>query len=86
MRIILASALALIASAAFDTARADPYPWCAEYGGSRGGGGTNCYFKTWQQCQAAIQGRGGFCRANMFYDGRPVTTPEDRPRARRSSN
>lgn len=26
----------------------DPYPWCAVYGG-RGGGGTNCGFRTWQQ-------------------------------------
>jgi len=51
-------------------AQADPYRWCAEYGSFRGdGGGTNCYFVTWQQCQAAISGVGGFCRRNLFYTG-----------------
>ena len=50
--------------------QADPYRWCAEYGG----GGTNCYFVTLEQCRAAISGNGGFCRQNGFYDGRPVTT------------
>jgi hypothetical protein len=58
-------------------AHADPYRWCADYGGGRGGGGTNCYFMTIQQCRAAISGVGGFCRENGFYDGRPVRTPED---------
>jgi hypothetical protein len=50
------------------TAHADPYRWCAEYGGGRGGA-TNCYFITLQQCQAAISGNGGFCRQNGFYTG-----------------
>jgi hypothetical protein len=51
-------------------AKADPYRWCAEYGGrGGGGGGTNCYFVTWQQCQAALSGNGGFCRRNLFYSG-----------------
>ena len=58
-------------------AHADPYRWCAEYGNRGGGGGTNCYFVTLQQCQAAISGNGGFCRANPFYTGsdrrRPAT-------------
>ena len=45
--------------------------------GGRGGGGTNCYFMTIQQCRAAISGVGGFCRENGFYDGRPMRTPED---------
>ena len=30
MRIVVASILLLTAAAAFDTAKADPYPWCAE--------------------------------------------------------
>jgi hypothetical protein len=59
-------------------AQADPYRWCAEYGGGRGGG-TNCYFVTLQQCQWAISGNGGFCRQNGFYDGLPVT-PEAQSR------
>ncbi|MBX9826695.1 MAG: DUF3551 domain-containing protein [Xanthobacteraceae bacterium] len=55
-------------------ASADPYRWCAEYGG----GGSNCYFVTLNQCQAAVSGNGGFCRANPFYTGadwrsRPAT-------------
>jgi len=50
-------------------AQADPYRWCAEYGGGRGGGGTNCYFVTIQQCRAAVSGTGGFCRRNTFYTG-----------------
>ncbi len=54
-------------------AAADPYRWCAEYGGFRGGGGTNCYFVTLAQCRAAISGVGGFCRPNQFYTGRDRT-------------
>jgi hypothetical protein len=64
-------------------AKADPYRWCAVYGGGSFGGGTNCYFSTHEQCRAAISGNGGFCTPNSFYDGRPVTTPQDgvrRPR------
>ncbi|MBX9841215.1 MAG: DUF3551 domain-containing protein [Xanthobacteraceae bacterium] len=66
-KIALASAIAF-AAAFSGTAKADPYRWCAEYGGGRGGG-TNCYFVTFQQCQAAISGNGGFCRYNTFYTG-----------------
>jgi hypothetical protein len=61
-------------------AKADPYRWCAEYGGGMfGGGHTSCYFRTFEQCRESVSGVGGFCRQNAFYDGRPVTTPEDRP-------
>jgi hypothetical protein len=66
---IIVALAALGASIAFQPAHADPYGWCAEYGTRGGGGGTNCYFVTWQQCQAAISGNGGFCRRNLFYDG-----------------
>jgi hypothetical protein len=61
-------------------AQADPYRWCAEYGGFFGGGGTNCYFTTWQQCQAAISGVGGYCRRNTFYTG---SDGNGRPRKQR---
>jgi hypothetical protein len=30
---------------------------------------------TLEQCRASVSGIGGFCTANNFYDGRPVTTP-----------
>jgi hypothetical protein len=62
------SALFTVAAHA-QTTRADPYRWCAEYSSPFGDGGTNCYFATWQQCQAAVSGTGGFCRRNLFYTG-----------------
>ena len=67
----------LLSSSLIDAAKADPYRWCAEYGGGRGGG-TNCYFMTIDQCRAAISGNGGFCRPNGYYTG------DDRPRRKRS--
>jgi Protein of unknown function (DUF3551) len=47
----------------------DPYRWCAQYGGMEGGGGRNCGFITYGQCQAAISGVGGYCEPNPFYTG-----------------
>jgi hypothetical protein len=83
MRIVFPAALAVSLTVLVGTpGRADPYRWCAEYGGGRGGG-TNCYFVTWEQCSAAVSGVGGFCRQNGFYDGRPVTTSETTPGSRR---
>ena len=41
---------------------ADAAPWCAEYGF----GGTNCGFYSFEQCQAARSGNGGFCSQNSF--------------------
>ena len=76
MRIALAVLLTVFI-AATGPAHADPYRWCAQYGGR---GGTNCYFVNLEQCRAAISGNGGFCTPNNFYDGRPVVTPEDGPR------
>jgi hypothetical protein len=43
------------------------YPWCADLGGGRGGGATNCYFRTWDQCRLAASGNGGICYRNPFY-------------------
>jgi hypothetical protein len=67
MRIVIATLAVLTAGGALDTANADPYRWCAQYSGR--GGATNCYFVTWEQCQAAVSGVGGFCRVNTFYTG-----------------
>jgi len=69
MRIVFVALVAVLAAPAFDGARADPYRWCAIYGGE--GGYQNCYFMTLEQCQAAVSGTGGFCTPNPFYDGRP---------------
>jgi Protein of unknown function (DUF3551) len=38
--------------------------WCAHYGNK--GGGTNCGFYSFEQCQAARSGNGGFCQRNPF--------------------
>ena len=56
---------------------ADPYKWCAQYGGN-GGGGRNCGFVTFQQCLDTVSGIGGFCEPNQFYTG-----PEQRPASRK---
>ena len=76
MRVAIAVLFALIAVSTTEPSRADPYRWCAMYGGggTGGSGGTNCYFVTLEQCRAAISGMGGFCTVNTFYDGKPVTT------------
>jgi hypothetical protein len=78
MRYAILVLFALSWGALADTARADPYPWCGVYAAGNDDNGTNCYFMTLGQCRAAVSGVGGFCTANPFYDGRPVTTPEDR--------
>jgi hypothetical protein len=41
--------------------------WCAQYGGRNGG--TNCGFYSFQQCEAARSGNGGFCVPNPFTAG-----------------
>ena len=69
MRLVIAILVTLIAGSLIDSAKADPYRWCAQYSGSGRGGGTNCYFMTLGQCQAAVSGVGGFCRPNPFYTG-----------------
>ena len=62
-------------------ATADPYKWCAVYGG-RGSGGTNCGFVTIEQCRATISGMGGSCEPNQFYTG-PDKEPAKRTRKHR---
>lgn len=56
------------------------YPWCAQYTGPDGDGGTNCGFTTLAQCRATISGIGGYCYENPAY---PTTTGQ---RTRRTSN
>ena len=77
MRIVLALAAILAAATLtnFTTpAKADPYRWCAEYGGSHGG--RNCGFVTLQQCRATILGDNrATCVLNPYFDGRPFRTP-----------
>jgi hypothetical protein len=46
------------------------YPWCAQYGGKRSGGITNCGYVSWSQCRASVIGAGGFCEPNPEYFAR----------------
>lgn len=82
MRIAFAILFTLLIGSMIDTARADPYRWCADYvvGGD---GGTQCTFLTYEQCMLSASGRGGICRQNYFYDGRPFDTPGPASRARK---
>jgi hypothetical protein len=67
------------ASAAIGTgAKAQDYPWCANYTK----GAINCLFVTYEQCMADVSGIGGFCERNTSYH--PAAAPA-RPRPRGSS-
>jgi hypothetical protein len=48
----------ILAILSFTVASANAGTWCAHYGRS---GGTNCGFHSFEQCQAAVSGTGGFC-------------------------
>ena len=68
-RLLAATIMAAVAVLLMPAAgMADPYKWCAVYGG-RDGGGTNCGFVTLDQCRATISGIGGVCQPNPFYTG-----------------
>lgn len=82
MRSAFAIIVLLAIGSTSETARADPYRWCAEYGGEDGGG-IQCTFVTFEQCMLSVSGMGGFCRHNIYYDGRPFVTPEPAPRAKK---
>lgn len=64
-------------------AHADPYKWCAQYGGFWGTGGRNCGFTTYRQCMATVSGIGGACEPNQFYTGRETTGSGRKPRKAR---
>jgi hypothetical protein len=59
--------LAVLTQTAASALPYDPYPWCAQYSGSAGGG-TNCGFLTVGQCRATVSGIGGFCVPDQFYN------------------
>jgi hypothetical protein len=73
MRFVLPG-LAVLAMFTPTIGHADQYKWCAQYG-TRGGGGTNCGFVTYEQCLATISGIGGTCQPNQFYTGPEVRKP-----------
>ncbi len=61
-------------------ARAQNYPWCAQY--DKGDDGMNCGFTSFQQCLDDVRGIGGFCEQNNTYKP-PVAAGRTEPRARR---
>jgi Protein of unknown function (DUF3551) len=67
MRLSLLPMSILAAAAVLSTpAKAQNYPWCAQYTGSMGGS-MNCGFTTYEQCMATVSGVGGFCVQNNTY-------------------
>ena len=48
---------AILATLSLSTVGAHAATWCAHYRN----GGTNCGFHSFEQCQAAISGNGGYC-------------------------
>ena len=72
MRIVFASILLLTAAAAFDTAKADPYPWCAEYTGGALGGAEQLLLHDDRAMPRHSVRVGGYCTPNPFYSGPPV--------------
>ena len=47
-------------------AAADKAPWCAQFGGNAMGGGTECLYYSYAQCQATLSGMGGRCFQNPW--------------------
>ena len=66
--LILALAAAAVAQASPSHAQsAYSYPWCALYGDRSGA--QSCYFSTYAQCMATIDGIGGSCIRSPYYRG-----------------
>lgn len=78
---ITLGAAATIATFAAPARAEIQYPWCAEYSGDDGSGGTNCGFTTLAQCRATVSGIGGWCYENPSYNA-PVTRPKKKTRQR----
>lgn len=81
MRIVLAAAALLIAAFASQPAQADPYKWCAVYGGNAMDGSKGCWFTTYEQCLATVTGLAGFCQPNTF-SGELAAAPAKRLKKR----
>jgi hypothetical protein len=73
---LLAAAMLLGALAAAAPARAQNYPWCAEFAD---GAGVNCGFSTYQQCMATSMGSGGACTPNNQYKPAASAAPARQP-------
>ena len=61
MKLVLFAVAILAAAAVLTTpAKAQNYPWCAQYSGRALGGAQNCGFVSFAQCMATVSGIGGF--------------------------
>ena len=78
IHISLSTALAILALPTFaqPAAAAIEYPWCVQYGGTRGGGGRNCGFVSYEQCMMTARGAGGWCEQNLFYLDQKTKRPQ----------
>jgi Protein of unknown function (DUF3551) len=47
------------------------YPWCSRYF-KRGGGGTSCYYTSYEQCMTTVSGIGGYCYQSPYYHAPPA--------------
>ena len=74
-------AVALLGTVLIQPVKADPYAWCAVYGGTQGR--ESCYYITFEACLAEIRGLGGFCNQNPGYTGAAVSRDQRRPRPAR---
>ena len=65
----LMAAVAGLAALAASTgeAAARDYPWCAQLMLDRTGGAENCGFVSLRQCEAYVNGIGGYCERNPRY-------------------
>ena len=61
-------------------------PWCAQYMGGMGDGGTICSFTSYEQCMMTARGAGAMCVQNPWYqrygDGQKSDPPAPAPRPR----
>lgn len=75
--LILALAAAALTQATPSHAQSPySYPWCALYGDRSGA--QSCYFTSWEQCMATLDGIGGTCIRSPYYRGPDYRGP-DRP-------
>ena len=78
--IAIAAAFCLAGVVSGSPAKAAEWPWCADLLGEDGGGGTNCGFASWAQCQTYLSGIGGWCYPNPYYRGEPLPRRQRPPR------
>ena len=71
-RLLLAAGLVVAALAAGTPAKAQNYPWCAQYAGF---GSLNCGYTTYAQCMASLFGNGGVCNQNPQYQAQTLPQP-----------